>query len=584
MQKHCRTALAAALVWSLALTLAHGQSQPIGLAPPLTQPATQSPLMPGPSTSTPAMAAVPLAAPQAPSVSGSLLGGPSAFAAPAASRLPNTIGLADPKFMTTAHQATPAPVPPAPDDQLDELTERLEAAEDELAAMRKESKSSADKLLELLNKKPAGPELPLIRLSGFFHLDDGLFSQSPQSQAVLGDMQDGVGFRRARLQALGNLTEFTRYSVEMDFATAGRPSFMDVWGEQGNLPFFGTIRIGQFRMPETMDGLTSIRHLEFLERNLAFQALDPFRRVGIMAYRVADDEMTTLAYAVYATGFTFSNGVTTSYGTIGDNRYGTQIGDNGGVSFAIRGTHLLYYDEPAEGRYLLHVGGGYNYSQIGGNGLTGPSARAYEARAIPEFFVGDPAGGFLTANGTPPVVDTGRFLANDYQMAHVELAGNYGSAHFQTEAMVTGVDQMNGGPTVYYYGAYAQAGYLLTGESMGYNKQTGVMDYNVKPFSEFVGTGKRGFMCGWGAWEIAARWSYLNLAATNVDPVNQLPAIAGPPPAPNLGTINESTVALNWWWNQYTRVQFNWIHGMPDYNVAGFAPYDIFGTRFQIEF
>lgn len=121
-------------------------------------------------------------------------------------------------------------------------------------------------------------ELPLIRLSGFFQLDEGLFSQSNSSIGQLGNIQNGVGFRRTRLQAIGKLTEFTGYSIEMDFATAGRPSFMDVWGEQSEMPFFGTVRIGQFRQPGTMDSWTSVRHLEFLERSLPFQALDPFRR------------------------------------------------------------------------------------------------------------------------------------------------------------------------------------------------------------------------------------------------------------------------------------------------------------------
>src|SRR5262249_51180109 len=153
-------------------------------------------------------------------------------------------------------------------------------------------------------------------------------------------------------QALGNLTEFTRFSVEFDFAIVGRPSFLDVWGEQTEIPFFGTVRIGHFRQPTTMDGLTSIRHLDFLERNAAFQGLDPFRRTGIMAYRVSEDEMSTVAYSVYATGFTFWNGASTTYQTIGDSRFATEIGDSGGVSTAIRATHLLYYDEPSEGRYL----------------------------------------------------------------------------------------------------------------------------------------------------------------------------------------------------------------------------------------
>lgn len=47
--------------------------------------------------------------------------------------------------------------------------------------------------------------LPLIRLSGFFQVDDGLFSQSAASQGYYGDIQDGVGFRRARLQAIGKI-------------------------------------------------------------------------------------------------------------------------------------------------------------------------------------------------------------------------------------------------------------------------------------------------------------------------------------------------------------------------------------------
>src|SRR5262249_14084041 len=200
----------------------------------------------------------------------------------------------------------------------------------------------------------AAPEVkyPIIRMSGFFQYDTGYFSQDPNNMATLGDIQNGSGFRRARLQSLGFLTEHTRYSVEMDFgsAGAGRPSFQDVWGEQTHLPFFSNIRGGQFRQPCTMDSWTNIRHLEFLERSMPFQALDPFRRVGVMAWRQSEDERTLLAYSVYTTGFTFFNGASTTYATLGgDDRFATQIGDQGGIAFAVRGTHLLYYDDLAEG-------------------------------------------------------------------------------------------------------------------------------------------------------------------------------------------------------------------------------------------
>jgi phosphate-selective porin OprO/OprP len=425
--------------------------------------------------------------------------------------------------------------------------------------------------------------LPLIRLSGFFQVDDGLFSQTPASQSYYGDIQDGVGFRRARLQAIGKLTEFTNFSIEFDFAQIGRPSFFDIWGEQMEIPILGTVRIGQFRQPGTMDSWTSVRHLEFLERSAAFQASDPFRRVGAMAYAMSEDERTSWAYSVFATGLTFWDGANNVYSTFGDNRAGTQIGDNGGVAFAGRLTHLLYYDDASDGRYLWHVGGGYLHGQIGGSGSTGPAAKTYRSIVFPEFFVGDPAGLGRTAAGTPAVLDSGRILANDFSLFHVELAANHGAAHFQTEAMLETVNQF-GGPTMVMPTAYFQCGYFLTGEHALYLKQPGVFDYNVVPNTPFFGTGRRGQIAGWGAWEVAFRWSYVDMSGTNINPTNQLSKAPGPPPTPSLGVLNQPTVALNWWLNRYTRVQLNWIHSMPNLIGYGPAPFDIVGTRLQIEF
>ena len=73
-------------------------------------------------------------------------------------------------------------------------------------------------------EKTERSKFPTVLLSGFVHLDADYFHQDPWSCALVGDIQDGVGFRRARLQALGNVAEFTAYSIEMDFASAGRPS------------------------------------------------------------------------------------------------------------------------------------------------------------------------------------------------------------------------------------------------------------------------------------------------------------------------------------------------------------------------
>jgi len=476
---------------------------------------------------------------------------------------------------------------------IDDVMRRLEAAEAELDAMRRQLEPSEKRIKELeeINKKAAALDkpFPLVRLSGFFQYDTGWFSQDFQSKEVLGNIQNGTGFRRTRLQGLGKLSEFTSFSIEMDFAFVGRPSFMDVWGEQSNLPLLGHVRIGQYRQPVTMDSWSNIKHLEFLERSAPFIALDPFRRVGIMGWDNSEDERTMWAYSLFGTGVTFWNGASTVYNTEGnDNRFGTQIGDSGGISFSTRATHLLYYDPHANNRYLMHIGGGYLFGELGGSGTTGTFAKAFEARTIPEFFVGDQGGGFLTAAGTPNVVDSGRFLASNYQMLHAEVAGSWGPAHYQAEYMAQFVNQRGGG-TVFYDGGYIQGGYFLTGENTGYNKLQGAMDYNVKPHSEFFGIGRKKWLCGWGAWELAARWSWLDLSSTKIRADNYVPGqttfpSAVPPPIINPGVLNEPTIAVNWWWNEYMRMQFNYIHSMVNSNAGGFYATDIYGMRFQTEF
>jgi len=80
--------------------------------------------------------------------------------------------------------------------------------------------------------------------------------------------------------------------AEVDFATAGRPSFFDVWGEQENIPLLGAVRIGQYLQPFSVDAMTGFRYLPFLERSLPFLAFVPFRRVGVMASANTEDERT----------------------------------------------------------------------------------------------------------------------------------------------------------------------------------------------------------------------------------------------------------------------------------------------------
>jgi phosphate-selective porin OprO/OprP len=184
-----------------------------------------------------------------------------------------------------------------------------------------------------------------------------------------------------------------------------------------------------------------------------------------------------------------------------------------------------------------------------------------------------------TAAGTPFFVDTGRLAADSFNLYGLQLAGQVGAAHFQAEWMATGVNQI-GNPNVYYDGAYAQGGYFLTGENRTYNRTFGVFD-RITPFTDFFGLGRNAGFCGWGAWEAVGRWSYVNLSDPNAVPIA---FSAGPPAVPNAGRLNDLTMGLNWYWNAYSKVQFNWIHCYLDNTAAGNSDCDIYAVRFQTEF
>ena len=73
---------------------------------------------------------------------------------------------------------------------------------------------------------------------------------------------------------------------------------------------------------------------------------------------------------------------------------------------------------------------------------------------------------------------------------------------------------------------------------------------------------------GTGAWEIAARWSWLDLNDADV---------AG-------GALVTTTVGLNWYLNQYAKFQLNYIQAMLDSPTAGDSDASIVAARAQVDF
>lgn len=391
----------------------------------------------------------------------------------------------------------------------------------------------------------AKPTFPNVRLSGFFQADSLWASQSLENQIAVGngiaadgDVQDGADFRRARLAAVGQAWDNVSFILEMDFAFPGRPSFMDVWLELDEVVGSTNLRIGQFRQPFGMDGLTSVKEMTFLERGLPFAFL-PFRQIGAMWYGNSKDELAT--YAV--SGFRFPT-----------DTFGGNVGDNGGYGLATRVTGLLVNRPDAGG--LLHVGGAYSFID--------PANDLVQYRNQPEVFVGETGGGALIPTGVPsnlpPFVDTGLLATENVNLASLELAMAYGSFYAQSEAITAFVNRP-GGESLTLPGVYAHAGYFLTGESRVYNGKSGVFG-RVKPNRS---VGKDG---GIGAWEIAARWSAIDLNDADIQG----------------GRLNNLTGGLDWYLNPNTKFQFNYIHAMLDSRINGESTADLFAMRAQVDF
>jgi len=413
-------------------------------------------------------------------------------------------------------------------DRLESLVEQLQS--DETAAGGPVEHASFS-TWNLNNANPSGsqpPSFPTVDLTGFFQADVGWVSQSNLNHTAVGDLQDGVDFRRARLAATGSVAENVGYMLEMDFAFPGRPNFMDVWGEIRGLDTLQNFRFGQYRQPFGLDGLTSVKELTFLERCLPFAFL-PFRQTGVMAHGVSEAQDMTWAFSGFRAPV---------------DAFGSNVGDNGGYGLATRLTAVVADSGNGD---IIHVGGAYS--------LINPTNDLVQYRNQPEFFISDSISG-----ATPFFVDTGPIATDVVNLFAGELAATSGAWHAQGELVYTVVDRKAAGSAT-FSGASIQTGYLLTGEHRPYNRKSGVLG-RIVPDQNFGSDG------GCGAWEVAARWSYLDLNDSGI----------------NGGLLNDVTAGLNWYLNRNTKFQLNYVHAFLKTPGLGDSDADIVAMRAQVDF
>jgi phosphate-selective porin OprO/OprP len=325
-----------------------------------------------------------------------------------------------------------------------------------------------------------------------------------------------------------------QFKAQYDFA-GGDADFKDVWLGLQKIPYIGKFRIGQQKEPFSLEEQTSSNYITFLERGLP-NVFSPSRNTGFLATNSHFDDRLTWGVG----GFKESDD------------FGDSFSNRSDWNATARITGLPWVDE----NKLLHLG--LSYSHQWRSGWDNP----VRYRQRPESHITDKR-----------FVDTGEIPVDNINLLNPEIAFVWGPFSVQAEYFHSFVDVAGNeikdeesepfpDENLDFSGVYAYATFFLTGEIRPYK---GGKFGRVKPLHNFSFKDP-----GLGAFELAARYSYLDLSDETVDG----------------GRESNWTAGLNWYLNPNTRMMFNYIKALVKQHgdMLDDGDADIFMTRFQIDF
>lgn len=343
------------------------------------------------------------------------------------------------------------------------------------------------------------------------------------------DLGSGSEIRRARLFASGKLWKVWKFKFETDFA-ANEVDIKDAYIQYGGFKPL-SIKAGNFKEPFNIENLTSSRFITFMERALPVEAFTPDRNLGLQLHTYGNIWQAAIGL--------FGEGIDSP---------GTEESPEESQSY---GTAARASVAPInnEGR-VLHVGGAFEWR-------TGYQGDEVRYRARPESHVTNVR-----------LVDTGAIdNVDDTLKFNGEIAGVLGPWSLQGEYVRTDVSRTDGSEDVDFNGWYVYGSWFLTGESRPYDAEDGSFD-RVAPNS-VLGKG------GYGAWEVAVRYSSIDLDDQD---------IVG-------GKEDNITLGVNWYPTSHTRLMFNYVYVDAETPLpnAGTGPTvddspNIFQVRAQVDF
>ena len=362
--------------------------------------------------------------------------------------------------------------------------------------------------------------------------------------------------------------------------------FVGVYG----IPGIGRVRVGHLKVPQGLEGnqFSSSRTMTFMENAAYTDAFYNIFGTGVCACNSFLEDRMTYQAMFYRNDSSYTR----------PNNTAVDFGD-GAYAYTGRLTALLL--DECEDRHLLHVGlsGTYRKAERADAtlGLTGPEQVQFRAR--PELR--DAQGAFPTAGALPGnntrMVDTGVLSGSGSTVVGSELMYILGPFSAQGEWAINYANDVTSGTaasgtrrssintqTRSFNGGYVQLSYFLTGETRQYDKAFGRIGSNYlanRPFSNFwlKRDENGGFTWGSGAWEIAARYSYLNLNDGTIQG----------------GVLGSTTLGLNWYLSNNMKIQFDYVNSArwdkgisPSASTGGGGNQsgyvEGFGTRVQFQY
>jgi phosphate-selective porin OprO and OprP len=422
---------------------------------------------------------------------------------------------------------------------LDSLMKRIDALEAKLDDTKKQEAAKADEW------KDVSAEKWTFKFGGRVMADYVMFAdQDAGNQARFGDIPNYFEWRRIRLRSEGEGYGVYFYRVELEFEPEGELGVLDsgialrdVYFGIKEVPGLGTVYVGNVKQPISLEIQMSSNYLTFTERSLPRMFLQEERFDGIRASNHIPSEAVIWDYGVF-----FGRPIDE------DHEFDT---DNQGVRVVGRMVTTPYYCEGA--RHLVHLG-------VGGAWQSGGEDR-WRWRTRPEVHEG------------VYFLDTGNFDSDSISTLNFESAVNWGPCSLISELYYNRNQAV--GDDIDLYGGYAEVSWFLTGESRPYDRAKGVFD-RLKPYTNFwLVRGRDGVDAGWGAWQLAARWSAVDLSDA---------AFTGA----NRGLEHDMTLGVNWYWNPNIRWMVDWIHAWNAYDqaVGGYTDgqADILAIRGQVDF